>query len=171
MPLSDESKAVISFAADEADRMGSEYVGIEHLLLGLLRHEGCTAARILRECGATIRQNPRGIEKTIPHAPLSKEARMLQVTEGLNQILAAAANQSSPENPEEASGLTSRFGNFAEEAWRAIFFARYEASQFQSPLVETEHLLLGIVREGIPRIDLFMPSAVSKETLRIQIEE
>ncbi len=169
MPLSDESKAVISFAADEADRMGSEYVGIEHLLLGLLRHEGCTAARILRECGATIGKIREEL-KTIPHAPLSKEARMLRVTEGLNQILAAAANQSSP-SPEEASGLTSRFGNFAERARRAIFFARYEASQFQSPLVETEHLLLGIVREGIPRIDLFMPSAVSKETLRIQIEE
>jgi len=169
MPLSDESEAVFSFAQEEADRIGSEYVGIEHLLLGLLRDEGCTAARILRECGANIDRIGEQLAAA-PHQPLSKEARMLRVTEGLNQILASAANQSF-QSPEEASGLTSRFGNSAERARRAIFFARYEASQFQSPLVETEHLLLGIVREGIPRIDLFMPSAASKETLRIQIEE
>ena len=28
-----------------------------------------------------------------------------------------------------------------------IFFARYEASQFGSPYIETEHLLLGLLRE------------------------
>jgi hypothetical protein len=39
------------------------------------------------------------------------------------------------------------FERYTEKARRAIFFARYEASQFGSPFIETEHLLLGILRE------------------------
>ena len=37
------------------------------------------------------------------------------------------------------------FERYTEKARRVIFFARYEASQFGSPFIETEHLLLGIV--------------------------
>lgn len=39
------------------------------------------------------------------------------------------------------------FERYTEHARRAIFFARYEASQFGSPEIGTEHLLLGIVHE------------------------
>ncbi len=39
------------------------------------------------------------------------------------------------------------FERYTEKARRLIFFARYEASQFGSPLIETEHLLLGLLRE------------------------
>ncbi len=39
------------------------------------------------------------------------------------------------------------FERYTEKARRVIFFARYEASQFGSPCIETEHLLLGIMRE------------------------
>ena len=39
------------------------------------------------------------------------------------------------------------FERYTEKARRAIFFARYEASQFGSPVIETEHLLLGLLRE------------------------
>jgi ATP-dependent Clp protease ATP-binding subunit ClpC len=39
------------------------------------------------------------------------------------------------------------FERFTEKAWRVIFFARYEAAQFGSPHIETEHLLLGVLRE------------------------
>jgi len=40
------------------------------------------------------------------------------------------------------------FERYTERARRVIFFARYEASQFGSPTIETEHLLLGILRES-----------------------
>jgi len=36
---------------------------------------------------------------------------------------------------------------FTERARRVIFFARYEASQFGSTTIETEHLLLGLLGE------------------------
>ena len=38
------------------------------------------------------------------------------------------------------------FERYTEKARRVIFFARYEASQFGSPCIETEHLLLGLLR-------------------------
>ncbi len=39
------------------------------------------------------------------------------------------------------------FERYTEKARRTIFFARYEASLFGSPYIETEHLLLGLLRE------------------------
>jgi hypothetical protein len=39
------------------------------------------------------------------------------------------------------------FERYTEEARRVIFFARYEASQYGSPVIDTEHLLLGLLRE------------------------
>ena len=38
------------------------------------------------------------------------------------------------------------FERYSEKARRVIFFARYEASQFGSPVIGAEHLLLGLVR-------------------------
>jgi enamine deaminase RidA (YjgF/YER057c/UK114 family) len=40
------------------------------------------------------------------------------------------------------------FERFTEEARRALFFARYEASELGSLSIEPEHLLLGLIREG-----------------------
>jgi len=40
------------------------------------------------------------------------------------------------------------FVRFTERARRVLFFARYEASQLGSTSIETEHLLLGLIREG-----------------------
>jgi ATP-dependent Clp protease ATP-binding subunit ClpC len=40
------------------------------------------------------------------------------------------------------------FERFTESARRTLFFARYEASQFGSLSIGTEHMLLGLIREG-----------------------
>src|SRR5713226_1748961 len=42
------------------------------------------------------------------------------------------------------------FERYTETARRVICFARYEASQFGSPYIETEHLLMGLLREREP---------------------
>jgi ATP-dependent Clp protease ATP-binding subunit ClpC len=39
------------------------------------------------------------------------------------------------------------FERFTERARRAIVFARYEASHYGNPVIGTEHLLLGVLRE------------------------
>ncbi len=60
------------------------------------------------------------------------------------------------------------FERYTEKARRVIFFARYEASQFGSPVIETEHLLLGILRDDA-RITRLLPAG-APETIRAQID-
>jgi len=48
-PLSDSSRRVLEFAAEESARMGEVRAGIGHLLVGILREKDCFAAQILRQ--------------------------------------------------------------------------------------------------------------------------
>ena len=54
IPFSAETKRVLGFAADEANRLLHDYIGTEHLLLGLLREERSVAASILIEKGMRL---------------------------------------------------------------------------------------------------------------------
>jgi acetyltransferase-like isoleucine patch superfamily enzyme len=56
LPLSNESKRVLAYAAEESDRLGHKVIGAEHLLLGLMREEKCFAAAILQERGLKLEQ-------------------------------------------------------------------------------------------------------------------
>jgi ATP-dependent Clp protease ATP-binding subunit ClpC len=49
--LTQRARRVLSLAHHEAERMRHNYIGTEHLLLGLIREEGGVAARVLRELG------------------------------------------------------------------------------------------------------------------------
>src|ERR1700728_3457910 len=54
LPLSNECKRVLAYAAEEAERLGHKHIGTQHLLLGLLREEKCFAAEILQERGLKL---------------------------------------------------------------------------------------------------------------------
>jgi ATP-dependent Clp protease ATP-binding subunit ClpC len=56
LPLSEDTKKSLAFAVHEAESMGHGSVGTEHLLLGLLRVEGCTAAQYLSAHGFDLFQ-------------------------------------------------------------------------------------------------------------------
>src|SRR5262249_7268698 len=56
LPLSASAKRVLSFAADESERLGHRHIGTEHLLLGILREDKSTAAEILYERGLRLNQ-------------------------------------------------------------------------------------------------------------------
>ncbi len=63
------------------------------------------------------------------------------------------------------------FEKYTEKARRVIFFARYEASQFGSSYIETEHLLLGLIREDKNLTNRFFPKAnASIDSIRKEIE-
>jgi ATP-dependent Clp protease ATP-binding subunit ClpC len=62
------------------------------------------------------------------------------------------------------------FERYTEKARRVIFFARYEASQYGSPYIESEHLLLGLLREDKALANRFLRSHGSLESIRKQIE-
>lgn len=63
------------------------------------------------------------------------------------------------------------FERYTEKARRTIFFARYEAATYGSPVIETEHLLLGILREDRTLTRQLLRSHESVESIRQQIED
>ena len=168
LPLSHESKRVLAYGAEEAERMKHRHIGTEHLLLGLLREEGCRAAQALREAGLRlsllreqIAGQPKGppeiaydelhrLVDGLPPEQLEAAAQALRslttgVTSAASAVLVSpSGGQSAPASALPGYGL---FERYTEQARRAIFFARYEASQFGAKAIESEHLLLGILRE------------------------
>jgi ATP-dependent Clp protease ATP-binding subunit ClpC len=62
------------------------------------------------------------------------------------------------------------FERYTEKARRVIFFGRYEASQFGSPYIETEHLLLGILREDHRLVHRCLPARAT-EAIRRKVED
>jgi ATP-dependent Clp protease ATP-binding subunit ClpA len=66
--------------------------------------------------------------------------------------------------------VTSMFERFTETARRVIFFARYEAAQFGSTIIETEHFLLGLIREDKNLTSRFLRNHSSIESIRKEIE-
>src|SRR5437870_2764356 len=62
------------------------------------------------------------------------------------------------------------FERYTEKARRVIFFARYESSQDGSPYIESEHLLLGILREDKALANRFLHSYSAVESIRKEAE-
>ena len=70
--LSPDTQQVLEFAIDEARRMGHHYIGTEHLLLGLVRHNQGMAMDVLRKLGVTpeqIRRQTRRVLQESSNAP------------------------------------------------------------------------------------------------------
>ncbi|HET9408494.1 MAG TPA: Clp protease N-terminal domain-containing protein [Candidatus Sulfotelmatobacter sp.] len=76
LPLSNESKRVLAYAGEEAERLDHKHIGTEHLLLGLLREEKCFAAQILTERGLVLNQVREGLSKQ-PHEAAQGQKRAL----------------------------------------------------------------------------------------------
>jgi ATP-dependent Clp protease ATP-binding subunit ClpC len=55
IPLSNTGKRVLAYAAEEADRLASQPIGTEHLLLGLLREKQSDVPETLAEAGIDLR--------------------------------------------------------------------------------------------------------------------
>lgn len=65
MPLSNECQRVLAYAAQEAERLSHEYIGLEHLLLGLLREQDCFATQLLNERGILLESARTQIENQL----------------------------------------------------------------------------------------------------------
>lgn len=61
------------------------------------------------------------------------------------------------------------FERYTEKARRVIFYARFEASQYGSPYIETEHFLLGLLRED-PNVSKLLPEMKPLNEIRQEIE-
>ena len=63
------ARQVLTIAQEEALRLNHNYVGTEHLLLGLVKEENGLASKILREVGATPAEVVRHVERMAPRNP------------------------------------------------------------------------------------------------------
>lgn len=70
IPFAAQTKRVLQYAAEEADRLDHPHIGAEHLLLGLLRESGTAAERILAQAG--LHADP--VRKQIREAAVSQTA-------------------------------------------------------------------------------------------------
>jgi len=62
-PLSNAGKRVVAYAAEEADRLASQPIGTEHLLLGLLREKKSDVPETLADVGIDLRSARNRIRK------------------------------------------------------------------------------------------------------------
>ena len=187
IPLSHESKRALAYAAEEAERLEQTKIGTGHLLLGLLREEGCAAAEVLRGHGLQLSQAREEVAR-------SPERESSFTREELHRLIDELSEDSL-----EKAGLaleTLRYGmapsptawtgslstgasaysgphsiRFTEKVRRVLFFARYEASQLGSETIEPEHLLLGLLREDKILANRFVGSYAVIEQIRKEVEQ
>ena len=112
--FSERARRVLTLAQEEARRLNHNYIGTEHILLGLVREEEGVAAKILVNMGTSLSKMRSAVEYVI----------------GTGEKPSAGT-----------AGLTSR-------AKRVIELAIDEARQLGHTYIGTEHLLLGLLREG-----------------------
>jgi ATP-dependent Clp protease ATP-binding subunit ClpC len=112
--FSERARRVLTIAQEEARNLNHNYIGTEHILLGLVREDECVAAKVLMNLGI-------GLSK---------------VRSAVEFIIGRGEKQSSGE-----TGLTPR-------AKKVIELAIDEARQMGHNYIGTEHLLLGLLREG-----------------------
>src|SRR5713226_2279298 len=112
--FTERARRVVFFAQEEAARLGENYVGTEHILLGMVRENDSVAARILERLGVPLGSIRSDIEK--------------QVTRG--------------------HGNLGQHMQLTPRAKRVIDLAYEEARQLNNNYIGTEHLLLGLIREG-----------------------
>ena len=132
------ARRVLSLAHEEAERMHHNYIGTEHLLLGLMREEGGVAGRVLRELGLDT-------------------ARVKEMVERL-------------------TGIGRQGGTHVELSpgtEQVLQYAIEEARRMGHHYIGTEHVLLGLVRQGegvglevLRRLGI-TPEQVRRQTRRV----
>ena len=95
LPLSPESKRVLAYSAEEAEKLKQRHIGPEHLLLGLLREEKCLAASLLQERGLSIERVREDLAARGTDSPASPgnalQTRLLKYLESHHNELRVSA--------------------------------------------------------------------------------
>ncbi|MDD2695286.1 MAG: ATP-dependent Clp protease ATP-binding subunit [Anaerolineales bacterium] len=128
------ARRVLSLAHQEAERMRHNYIGTEHLLLGLIQEEGGVAGRVLRELGLEPERVQEIVERLVGVGQY--RGGKLDLSPGTQQVLEYAVD---------------------------------EARRLGHHYIGTEHLLLGLVRQGEGiALDVLRKMGVTPEQIRRQ---
>ncbi|HVX26550.1 MAG TPA: ATP-dependent Clp protease ATP-binding subunit [Parafilimonas sp.] len=113
--FSAQVKEIISYSREEALRLGNDFIGTEHLLLGLIRDGENTAIKVLKQLNVDLYE-------------LRKEVEL-------------AVKDKTGKNIANINSLP-----LTKQAEKVIRVTVLEAKALKSPLVETEHLMLSILK-------------------------
>lgn len=134
IPYTPRVKKVLALGIKEAAALKHTYVGTEHILLGLLSEGQGVAARVLFNLGVDIEDTRQEILKE------------------LDPNFAGAADRPETPRPIPAAPQADRSrlprDRYTPRVRRTFTLAVEEAEQRNQPFVETEHVLLGLVRMG-----------------------
>jgi len=109
------AQQVLALARKEADRMNHNFVGTEHLLLGLIKLGQGVAVNVLRKLGLVLETVRMEVEKQVGTGPDQKMIGSIPYTPRVKKVLALASK---------------------------------EAKDLNHTYIGTEHILLGLLREG-----------------------
>src|SRR5438552_540475 len=109
------AQQVLALARKEADRFNHNYVGTEHLLLGLIKLGQGVAVNVLQKMGLDLETVRMEVEKQVGSGPETKMVGNIPYTPRVKKVLALAGK---------------------------------EARALNHSYVGTEHILLGLLREG-----------------------
>ena len=109
------AQQVLALARKEADRFNHNYVGTEHLLLGLIKLGQGVAVNVLQKMGLDLETVRMEVEKQVGSGPETKLVGNVPYTPRVKKVLALAGK---------------------------------EAKALNHSYVGTEHILLGLLREG-----------------------
>src|SRR6187399_2567728 len=109
------AQQVLALARKEADRFNHNYVGTEHLLLGLIKLGQGVAVNVLQKMGMDLETVRMEVEKQVGSGPETKMVGNIPYTPRVKKVLALAGK---------------------------------EAKALNHSYVGTEHILLGLLREG-----------------------
>ncbi len=86
--LARRAKRAIEFAVDEARRLSSSYIGVEHLLLGLLRENEGVAFSVLESLGVTLERTREEVNRVVKQESMRSRAagRVASRTPTLDQL-------------------------------------------------------------------------------------
>jgi len=113
--FTERARKVILLAKEEAKRFNHDYIGTEHILLGLIREGEGVAAAVLQKLGLSPEKIRLEVEKLVQSGP---------------------------------STMVSGDIPFTPKAKKVIELAMEEARSLGHNYIGTEHLLLGLIREG-----------------------
>ncbi|MFA5116134.1 MAG: Clp protease N-terminal domain-containing protein, partial [Candidatus Omnitrophota bacterium] len=113
--FTERARKVIILAKEEARRFNHDYIGTEHILLGLIREGEGVAAAVLQKMGLSLENIRLEIEKLVQPGPAT-------------QIIGDIP--------------------FTPRAKKALELAAEEARSLGHNYIGTEHILLGLIREG-----------------------
>jgi ATP-dependent Clp protease ATP-binding subunit ClpA len=148
LPQTPKAKKVVKYAMAASRELNHNYIGSEHLLLGLLREQDGVAARVLAILGVTL-------DKT--------------TTEILN-LLGPGLSPVSQETTIQDS--LRQYERFTDRARKIMQLANQEAQRLRHEYIGTEHILLGLMLEGSGvAANLLKNLHVNLRQVRLEVEK